>query len=58
MTVEMSGNDLHIDAIKAARHLESAVRDSVGASALVSMVPFESLTRTEGKTVWIERTTL
>jgi phenylacetate-CoA ligase len=44
------------DTAVAARTLEAAIRDTIGASAVVSMVPFESLPRTEGKTAWIERT--
>lgn len=39
----------------AARELERAVRGSLGASAVVEMIPFESLPRTDGKTSLIER---
>ena len=54
MTVEESGNG-QFDASQAARQLEAAVRDTIGASAVVTMIAFESLARTEGKTAWIER---
>lgn len=40
----------------AARQLESRIRDVVGASAIVELVPFEALPRTDGKTSLIERT--
>ena len=39
----------------AAERLEQTVRDALGASARVEMIPFESLTRTDGKTSLIER---
>ena len=39
----------------AAQRLEWAVRDRLGASAAVTMAPFESIQRSEGKTAWIER---
>lgn len=38
-----------------ARHLEAQIRKTVGASAAVTMVAFESLPRTDGKTTIIER---
>jgi phenylacetate-CoA ligase len=55
MTVEQSAHGNAMDGNTAARHLESAVRDVIGASAVVTMVPFDSLSRSEGKTAWIER---
>jgi phenylacetate-CoA ligase len=55
MIVEESGNGQQLDANQAALHLEAAVRDTIGASAVVTMTPFESLVRTEGKTALIER---
>jgi phenylacetate-CoA ligase len=55
LTVEESGKGHSIDARQAARQLEVAVRDTIGATALVTMVPFESIPRTEGKTAWVER---
>lgn len=55
MTVEESGNGQRIDASHAARQLEGAVRDKIGASAAVTMVPYDSIPRMEGKTAWIER---
>jgi len=55
MTVEESGNGHRIDATRAARQLEGAVRDAIGASAVVTMVPYDSIPRTDGKTAWIER---
>lgn len=39
----------------AARELEARIRHTVGASADVEMIPFESLPRTDGKTSVIER---
>ena len=36
--------------------LEQRVREHIGATAAVSMVPHMSLPRTDGKTSWIERT--
>jgi phenylacetate-CoA ligase len=39
----------------ASRALESAIRARLGASARVTLVPFESLPRTAGKTGWVER---
>ena len=39
----------------ASRVLEQAVRESLGASAVVEIIPFESLDRTDGKTSLIER---
>jgi phenylacetate-CoA ligase len=41
---------------QASSELEVAIRNAIGASAIVTMVPFESLPRSEGKTSWIERT--
>lgn len=58
ITVEESGKGHRIDASHAARQLEGAVRDTIGASAVVTMVPYDSIPRTEGKTAWIERTAL
>ena len=56
MTVEESGNGHRFDANHAARQLEGAVRDTIGASAVVTMVPYDSIPRSESKTAWIERT--
>ncbi|WP_250510578.1 MULTISPECIES: AMP-binding protein [unclassified Caballeronia] len=39
----------------AAHHIEAAVRNRIGASATVTMVPFEHFPRTEGKTRWIDK---
>jgi phenylacetate-CoA ligase len=58
MTVEESGNGHRLDANQAAHQLEQAVRDTIGASAVVTMVPFDSIPRSEGKTAWIERSVL
>jgi phenylacetate-CoA ligase len=58
MTVEESGNGHRFDANHAARQLEQAVRDTIGASAVITMVPFDSIPRSEGKTAWIERSVL
>jgi phenylacetate-CoA ligase len=55
MTVEEAGNGNQVDTSLASRQLEVVVRDTIGASAVVTMVPFESITRTEGKTAWVER---
>ncbi|MGO4560069.1 phenylacetate--CoA ligase family protein [Mesorhizobium sp. 2RAF21] len=38
-----------------ARELEKRIRDTIGASADIDIVPFESLPRTDGKTSLIER---
>jgi phenylacetate-CoA ligase len=58
MTVEESGNGHRSEANNAARQLEQAVRDTIGASAVITMVPFNSIPRSEGKTAWIERSVL
>jgi phenylacetate-CoA ligase len=58
LTVEASDNDGRVDDGQSARALENAVRSTIGASAVVTMVPFESMPRTAGKTAWIERTPL
>jgi phenylacetate-CoA ligase len=42
----------------AAAELEQRIRAAIGASAVVTMLPFESLPRTAGKTALIERTGL
>jgi phenylacetate-CoA ligase len=39
----------------AATRIEAAVRERIGASASVTMVPFEHFPRTEGKTRWIDK---
>jgi phenylacetate-CoA ligase len=39
----------------AARALEKKLRDAIGASAVVELLPFETLERTGGKTSIIER---
>jgi phenylacetate-CoA ligase len=41
--------------LDAAARIESAVRERIGASAAVTMVPFEHFPRTEGKTRWIDK---
>jgi phenylacetate-CoA ligase len=41
--------------LDAAARIESAVRERFGASAAVTMVPFEHFPRTEGKTRWIDK---
>jgi phenylacetate-CoA ligase len=55
LTVEQAGNGNSLDANQVVRQLEAAVRNTIGASAFVTMTPFESLARTENKTTWIER---
>ena len=39
----------------AASEIEKAIRERVGSTAAVTMVPFEYFPRTEGKTRWIDR---
>jgi len=39
----------------AASEIERAIRERVGSTALVTMVPFEHFPRTEGKTRWIDK---
>jgi phenylacetate-CoA ligase len=39
----------------AAQQIEAAIRETVGATAQVTMVPFEHFPRTEGKTRWVEK---
>jgi len=39
----------------AASEIEAAIRSRVGATAVVTMVPFEHFPRTEGKTRWIDK---
>ncbi|APW37316.1 phenylacetate--CoA ligase [Rhodoferax koreense] len=39
----------------AARALEQAVRERIGATALVQIVPFQYFPRTDGKTQWVEQ---
>ncbi|SAK81868.1 phenylacetate-CoA ligase [Caballeronia hypogeia] len=39
----------------AALRIQTAVRERIGASAAVTMVPFEHFPRTEGKTRWIDK---
>jgi phenylacetate-CoA ligase len=56
LTVEASDNSGRRDVGQSALALEHAVRNRIGASAVVTMVPFESIPRTAGKTAWIERT--
>jgi phenylacetate-CoA ligase len=56
LTVEASENGSHEDVGHAKRDLEAAVHSTIGASAVVTIVPFESMPRTAGKTAWIERT--
>jgi phenylacetate-CoA ligase len=58
MMVEKPRNGHEVDATQAARQLEVAIRDTIGASAVVTMLPFEAIPRTEGKTAWIERSVL
>lgn len=45
----------HEDWASVTAELEKRVRDTVGASAKIEMVPFESLPRTDGKTSLVER---
>lgn len=40
---------------EAASRLEARIRDVIGASAEIELIPFESLPRTDGKTSFIER---
>jgi len=39
----------------AASEIEKAIRERVGSTTLVTMVPFEHFPRTEGKTRWIDK---
>jgi phenylacetate-CoA ligase len=55
MTVE-AASGLEADGWdEAAQRIEEAVRQRIGASASVTMVPFEHFPRTEGKTRWIDK---
>lgn len=41
--------------VDAAKALEKAVRDRIGATAVVQMVPFMHFPRTDGKTQWVQK---